>query len=307
MVYEIKISGAEQDDGKIELQRLILLAQSITDIARGALQLRLMGLSNERGRRSERIGKALKINLTDLKKGSTILELQCDSFKETLEGQQGDLFQKAILEQLPDKTPMSLVIESFKEALEYKEEITYLDKPLLKRLKEFKKIFVSPNEALTISNQGSIQEIQLTKKDFEKIRTLEESIPEAQEIIINGIVEELKFSKLRVGIATKDGFVNAILSEELEPVDISKYWGKELTISGNMYFQPNGKPSFIYIERIFSPDISDKYFSKTPRKETVEQQIQTKLKQQKHTNRLKEIVGQWPSDETIEEILKDLD
>ena len=202
---------------------------------------------------------------------------------------------------------MSLVIDSFKQAMNFDEETNQLDKPLLKRLKDFKKVFLSDDERVFISNQGSIPELELKRSDFKKIGNLEQSIPEPQEIIINGVVEELKFSKLRVGIKTKDGLVNAVLSEELEPVDISKYWGKELTIAGRLHFQPSGNPSFIYIERIFSPDISDKYFSKSPKKANVEQQIQNKLKHQKHTNFLDEIIGQWPDDESIEDILKDLD
>jgi len=47
MIYEIRLAGAEQDDGKIDLQRLIELAQSLTDIAKGALQIRLMGVSSK--------------------------------------------------------------------------------------------------------------------------------------------------------------------------------------------------------------------------------------------------------------------
>lgn len=307
MKYEIRLAGADQDDGKIELDRLVQLAQSITNIARGALQVKLVGISNEKGRRSEKISTALKIKLSDLKKGSTILELECDSFKSTLEGQPGDLFKSEILEQLPDKTPMSLVIESFREAMNYNEDSTFLDKPLLKKLKDFKKIFVSNDESLTISNRGSIPEITLRKSDFKKIGVLEESIPEPQEIVINGVVEELKYSKLRVGIATKQGIVNAVLSEDLEPMDISKNWGQELTIAGRMHFLPSGKPSFIYIERIFSPDKFDGYFSKPFHKLNIEQQIQKKIKHQKHNNLLGDIVGQWPGDESIEDILKDLD
>jgi hypothetical protein len=307
MKYEIRLAGADQDDGKIDLDRLVQLAQSITSIARGALQVKLVGVSNEKGRRSQKISTALKIKLSDLKKGSTILELECDSFKSTLQGQPGDLFKSEILEQLPDKTPMTLVIESFREAINYSEDSTLLDKPLLKKLKDFKKVFISNDELLTISNQGSIPEISLRKSDFKRIGILEDSFPEPQETVINGVVEELKYSKLRVGIATKQGLVNAVLSEELEPMDISKYWGKELTISGRMHFLPSGKPSFIYIERIFKPGELDDYFSKPVNKLNIEQQIQKKIKNQKHTNFLGDIVGQWPGDESIDEILKDLD
>lgn len=210
MKYEIKLSGAEQDDGKIDLQRLVLLAQSVSDIAIGALQIRLLGISGEKGRTSELISNALKITLSDLKPGSTILELECEPFKKTLDGYQGDAFRPEIFRSLPDQTPMSLVMESYREALNYKEEANYLDKALLKKLKSVEKIFVSKEEALTITNQGKTPDVQLKKVDFKKIQSLEESIPEPREIIINGVVEELKYSKLKVTINTKEGPVSGI-------------------------------------------------------------------------------------------------
>ena len=135
---------------------------------------------------------------------------------------------------------------------------------------------------------------------------LEESIPEPHEILINGIVDELKFTKSRVTVATKEGVVNGILSDELEPDDISKYWGKELTISGRAHYLPGGKMSFLYIEKLFEPSEADKYFSKPSKKETVEQQIQRQQKTLKNRNLLNEIVGEWPGDESIEEILNGL-
>lgn len=307
MIYEIRLAGAEQDDGKIDLQRLAQLAHAVTEIAKGALQIRLQGFSTDKGRKSDRITNALKIKLADLKIGSTILELECETFSETLKGQQGDVFKPEILVNLPTQTPMGLVIESFRQALDYKEEASELDKGLLKKLKHFEKVFVSDDEIVTMANRGSIPDLTLKKKDFEKIQILEESIPEPQEIIINGIVDELKFSKSRVTIATKEGTVNGILSDDMEPHDISKYWGKELTIAGTANYLAGGKMSFLYIEKLFEPTEADKYFSKPSKKETVEQQILRKQKALKNGNHLSEIVGQWPSDESIEEILNALD
>ncbi len=307
MIYEIRLAGVEQDDGKIDLQRLAQLAQIISEIAKGALQIRLQGFSIERGRTSERISNALKIKLADLKKGSTILELECETFGETMAGQQGDVFRPEIIQELPSQTPMSIVIDSFRQALDYKEEANQLDKALLKKLKHFQKVFISDEEFVTMSNRGSIPDLKLKKKDFEKIQILEESIPEPQEILINGIVDELKYSKSRVTIATKEGTVNGVLSDELEPEDISRYWGKELTIAGTAHYLPSGKMSFLYIEKLFEPSDADKYFSKPSKKETVEQQILRKQKILKNGNHLSEIVGQWPGDESIDEILNALD
>lgn len=307
MIYEIKLSGTVEDDGKIDLQRLALLAQSISEIAKGALQIRLLGISNERGKKTERITNALRISLSDLKKGSTILELECEPFKKTLEGLQGNVFNSEIFEKLPDQTPMSLVVASFNEALNYNEENNHLDKALLKRLKSFEKVFISSDEFVSIANQGSIAELTLSKKDFKKIQTLEESIPEPQEIIINGIVDELKYSKSRISVATDDGMVSGILGDNIEPAEVSKFWGKKLTIAGTAHYLPGGRMSFLLIEKIFEPTASDNYFSRTTKKETAEQQILRQQKKLKYANHLSEIVGEWPGDESIDEILNALD
>jgi len=322
MIYEIQIGGSEQDDGKIDLLRLAQLAQYIIDIAKGALQIRLQGYSAERGRPSERVNNAIKIKLSDLKEGhlannwqpvskyakqsSTILVLECSKLAESLQGQQGDVFKPEMLSELFNQTPVGLVMESFRQALNYKEEASQLDKALLKKLKYFERLFVSEDEFVTLSNRGSIQEVKLTKKDFKKIQVLEESIPESQTIIINGIVNELNYFKSRVSIVTDDGPVNGILGEELDS-DISKYWGKQLTIHGTAHYMPGGKMSFLYVEKIFEPSSADKYFSKQPKKETVEQQIQRQQKSMKGRNQLRELIGQWPGDESIEELINALD
>lgn len=307
MNYEVKIAGGENDKGKIDLVRLVQLSQSIIEIARGALQIRLQGFSIERGRKASRITDALKIQLSDLKQGSTILELECEPFSDTMEGLQGNFFRPELLDELPRQTPMSLVIDSFHRALDYKEDDDQLDKGLLKKLKFFEKVFISDEEIVTMSNRGSVPDLTLKRKDFKKIKILEESIPEPQDVIISGIVDELKYSKSRVSINTAQGVVTGILSDELEPDRISKYWGKELTIAGTAHYLPSGKMSFLYIQKLFDPSEADKYFSKPSKKETIEQQIHRKQRTFKSQNFLSEVVGEWPGDESIEEILNALD
>ena len=235
------------------------------------------------------------------------MELECDAFANTLGGQQGNMFYPEQWKELPSQTPIALVMETFREALNGGEEANYLDKSLVKKLRGFERIFLNSEEQITFSNRGSIPDIKLQKKDFTKIQSLEESIPEPQAMILNGVVDELKFSKLRVTISTKEGVVNGVISDELEPADISKYWGKEVTLAGTAYYQPNGKMSFLYIERIYEPNEADIYFSKTQKNETVEQQIKKQQTQLKQANHLNDIVGMWPGEESIEEILNSLD
>jgi hypothetical protein len=76
-----------------------------------------------------------------------------------------------------------------------------------------------------------------------------------------------------------------------------------------MHHKP-GKRFSIEIERIFDKEAGDDFFSKRPKHENLEEQIQRQLAEGKDLNPLKLIVGSWPGEETDEEfdeLLKSLD
>lgn len=307
MNYEIKIENATETKGTIDLHRLSLISDSIRKVSEGALQIRLRGISLTKGRKKISLKDALKVSLTGIKEGSTVLCLESEKFEKTLEPYQTDLFRWEAQQQLPQQTPMSLFIKSFQDAMNKDYEQDLLDKPLLRELKHLKNAFLNDGETLIISNQNSLPELQLKKEDFKKIKVLEDEIPDPEPVILNGIVESLKYSKLKVQIKTKEGIVDGFLSEALSTDDIAPFWGKEITITGTVHYKPSGR-SVIEIERVFEAGEGDNYFSKKPKSETVEQQLERQIRE-KGGNQLAQIMGKWPGDETDEEfeqLLKEL-
>ncbi len=84
MKYEIKIENSSEPSGTIALQRLALLAESVMKISEGALQIRLRGISLTKGRKKTSLKEALKVSLSDIKQGSTVLCLESEKFEKTL-------------------------------------------------------------------------------------------------------------------------------------------------------------------------------------------------------------------------------
>ncbi len=310
MNYKIKIDNAFEEEGKIDLRRLTDIAEGILHIAEGALQIRLTGISFTKGRKVSYLNDALSIKFSGIYKGSTIIELECEPFQQTLSKIQYDLFKQDVYAQLMKDTPVSLVIKSFNDALDEKASKDFLDKSLLVELKQFNNVLRSPKEKMSFINQGSFAELSLGKKDFDKIEILERETPEPQNIILNGRIEVLEYSKSRVKIITEEGLVEAFLGNEIKPETIRNYWGEEVTIVGIANYKPGGTLSYVIINKIFKPDEGDKYFSVKPETEIVEQQIQRQLKEKGYKNKFGEIIGKWPGNETDEEfeqILKNLD
>jgi hypothetical protein len=122
-------------------------------------------------------------------------------------------------------------------------------------------------------------------------------------VILNGFLKSLRYSKRKVCIVTKNGAVDCFLSETIAPDEISPFRGKEVTITGKVHHRSDKKP-VVEIERVFKAAEGDQYFSKIPKSETVEQQIRRRLAEQGYKNRLSEIVGKWPGDETDDEFEK---
>ncbi|MDX2046137.1 MAG: hypothetical protein SFU87_05095 [Chitinophagaceae bacterium] len=300
MKYEIKIDKAKEAKGKISLQRIALIADSIRKVAEGALQIRLRGVSITKGRKKFNLEDALDITLAGLRGGSTCLDLETTTFAETLEPVQLDVFRQEAQKDLPQQTPVSLFMKAFEEAVKDNPSADLLDKPLLKELKNLKKAFFSNEETMIISNEGTVEQITITHETFAKIKILEEEIPNSQPVIINGKVELLRFSQQKAVIETEEGMVEGFLGEAVEPSHIASFFGREITIAGTAHYKPGGK-SVIEIERISEPATGDAFFSKKPRTETVEQQIQRQVKEGKQPNNLEEMQGLW-KEETYEEL-----
>lgn len=213
-----------------------------------------------------------------------------------------DIFRQEEQIELPKHTPVSMFINAFHDALDESSSQEYLDKPLLRDLKNFKKVFNTDKEKISIVNQGSVTQLELTRTTFNRIKTIDDELPKPESIIVNGKVDLLHFSKFKVKIETQEGIVEGIIGDEIDPDEIAKYWGKEVTITGTQHYKPGGR-YVVEIQRVFEPEAGDEYFSRKKKTETVEEQIQRQLRENNYQNRLPEIVGKWPGDEEFDELL----
>ncbi len=107
MKYEIKIEHALERNGTIDLLRLEAIAEGIRKISEGALQIRLRGVSLTKGRKKISMKDSLKVSLTSLKEGSTILCLESEEFANTLAPYQTDIFRLEAQQELPKTTSFS--------------------------------------------------------------------------------------------------------------------------------------------------------------------------------------------------------
>lgn len=306
MNYDIKIKGKLKNNGLMEFDRFNLLTQNTKEIAVKSLMLKLAGYSEIKPDRV--IKQSLDLRLSSFNvpaKNETLITVDCDPFEKSLKNIQFNLFKPT--EDLLKLTPMALVIQSFSAALKDDGDKDNLDKPLLKSLMKFQKNFVTNEEVFYLSNRNSIPGIEIKKEDFKKIESIEESIPAPSKVIINGKLDEMKYSKGKLVLITSKGNVNSFIKNNSLMEKVVAFMGKEITINGLGHYKPSGQLSFVEIFEFSEPGKSDKIFSRAPVAMDVEQQILFQLKEGKKKNSLVDIVGKWPGNESLKEILEELD
>ncbi len=311
MNYDIRIVGEDEDNGLLEFDRLATLTKTTKDIATKALMLTLRGYSDITP--DKRLKNALKMfveNIQGNESEGTALTIDCRFFEDTIKGLQYDIFKPK--EEVLKLTPMALVINAFHAVLDSDQEQADLDKPLLKSLRSFKKNFISENEIFYLANRGTVPEVKLSKEVFQKIEVLEDSIPEPQNTIVSGQLDEMKISKARLGLATTEGMVNLIAKDDAAIRGLVDYLGKDVTIQGKAHYKPNGLLSFVEISEFYSPTSRDSVFSRIPRATTGSQQVLFQTKEKKPGNSfdaLKALSGLLKddiSDAEFSEMLKDV-
>jgi len=247
--------------------------------------------------------------LRGLSVGSTVLHLECEPFKTTLSGVQGNLFHQEILRRLPDQTPIALVMESFQDALNPESSGEMLDKNLLQDLQNFKKVFVNAAQTVQFSNRGSLPDLNLKIKDFSRLKQIEDTIPKPQLVMISGRVEELKFSKAKVTFIPDQGRpFTGFLGENVAPAEMAKLWGQKATIRGTANYKPNGQMAYVEIGSVTLATEADAYFSRVLERETAAQQMERLRLEGKGQGRKISAMLQQFADEiwetSIEEYLK---
>ncbi len=310
MNYDIKIIGENEDNGRIEFDRLAMLTKSTKDIATKALMLQLRGYSDITP--DKHLKKALHMFLEnivgDVNEG-TSLTIDCKHFSETIKGVQLDVFKPK--EDVLNLTPMALVIRSFHAALDSEKSEVDIDKPLLRSLMNFKRNFISDNEIFYLANRGTVAEVKLTRDDFKKIKVMEESIPEARNIVIYGELDEMKMSKGKLGLLTEEGSVTLIAKKDTDIKNLLDFMGNEITVRGKAHYKPNGDLSFVEIQDFNTPQEADKYFSSIPVAKNVQQQLFNVVKIKAKNNSFDALKGlsgllkDEISEEQFEEMLKD--
>lgn len=306
--YRLRIQGLSTPAGKIPVRALLDFLHQVTECAERGLRLAVDGASVKTGRPPAWLEQATDFTFAGVTKGSTVLEIEAPTLGTVLgdQARQTDFWVKP--PEL-DETAVSYVTKSIRDATAENLESDYYDGGVLKSLMAFKPFLKGRANEVQIQSAKRPQEnVRLNLATLEKAERLKVRTSEPQALLISGLLNRIEHSERRFQLVLSDGqAVPGRVDEEFISAEgMREYWGKKVTVRGTVFFRPSGRVQMIAAQQFKPMEAGEEIFEYIPRVQTVAEFVQETAKSADGRNWLQNVWGQWPGDEPIDDILRDL-
>jgi hypothetical protein len=305
--YSIRIKGLKSADGTIVASELAELLTSLQLAGQRGLRLLLDGASVKRGSVPQWLEHSTDFLITGFARGSTIIEVEAPAFGSTLEPEmiQGDFWREMPKE---DDSVFTVLQNSLRDVEAENVDSDRYDRGVLDSLVKFGRFFRHA-EYLEISRKDGREAVfSITADSVKHVEKLRSNTPEPQTMVVSGKLEQItyKTGRFLMEMPNGDKLNGRVHPEFLETEDLRNLWGKKVSVKGPVHFKPSGVARFIDAELLKSMDPTEEIFERLPVAIQLEASFSGLVEASKVPVDVAEIWGQWPGDESIEELLADL-
>ncbi len=307
--HTIRLQGFDLENGKISFSLLAKLNEQLLRLAESTLRSFVDGNSTlKRGKQAEWLTQSLDFNLSGLKSGSTILEVEAPLLKETMGNMQVPMFGDLPMDEVTSTSALGLGLYAFDRAIQGDVNSFILDKHLLKEMRHFGKFLSKKGSSIEVSSGKKSKTIRLKKEVIEKIKTIEDKTPASIKTKVTGVLDVLKHSNNQLELIVDDSKrIRAVLSEQLAISELTHFFGKEVTVSGTANYNPSGDVISFEISGYKPVNKKEKYFSQLPKPLFEETDLKRIANEQNykgyHTEKVKKITRQMEVEESLEDLL----
>ena len=308
MNYKFKLKGLKTPDGTISIRALQLLVDTLTETCERGLRVAVQGESVKRGPIPGWLARSLDFTVTGIKKGSTTILVDAPALGETAPDQikQQDLW---FTKPTQEDTAITLVSRSVKEVVSQNFESYAYDKGVLDGLLSFDTFFKTYGDKLIVqASRRPDENFSLSASELEKVRELKAEIPEPIAIVISGKFDVIQHSspKFHLVLSNSQVILGKLDRDILNVEDMRKFWGNKVTIKGILHFHRGRKIRLLEAQSIKLAEEGDEVFERLPSQGKPLTLFDLEIQKLDANPALKDIWGQWPGDESIEELLAEL-
>ena len=305
--YDLRLIGLPSPPGHISAALCVRIVASLQTAAERTVRLKVSGDGKSRGRKPAWLQAATDLTITRLDRGSTVMGIEASPLAEAVPKHFGEsLFDTSGPSGV---TCLDLVARAVRAAREDGPEVRVLDASVLKALHKMGTAVDQPGAAWTLTSRRTRQTLCSVDRDLKmRAESLLRAIPPARLELVTGRLNAIAHEEERFRLVLGDGSVlPGYLNPDLNREVLRPLWGEPVTVLGNVFFRPDGRAQVVEVQRIAEESTENEVFGTLP---TAEGEAMPDLLARAGTRegsaRLMDLVGTWPGDEPIEDLLAQL-
>lgn len=244
----------------------------------------------------------LDFTFVGLRRGSTLLDLKAPCLGDTADRKvfQGHLWRDPLR---PEDTALDLAAYAIKEARDGNPSGARFDRSVLQAIQGLGQAAGTAGvryelEALDGVGAGFVLDDQICQK----LAPISEDIPAPKAYIVSGRLDQIMHRDGHFRLIFEKGkkLTGRVDSKFIDIESLRPHWGKPTTIEGIVSFRSDGRARLIEARRIRVRSNGDCVFDELP---TQSKLIDTDLEKKAAAFDPMTIIGKWPGDESVEELL----
>jgi len=204
----------------------------------------------------------------------------------------------------PTDTGFDLWADVIAEVAAENADSTRFDRPLLKRLRRFRKCLEGPFRELLITSRRYPKESPcvLNAPVIENAHRLSSATPPPQQARVSGTLDMIRASTRTFALILDAGkeAKGVLLSGDMDR--LRQLFRQRVVVLGKAVYRASGRLLRIDAYEMREASQEDAFFSTVPRPVTPALDVRRVLREQSHKKGVASIFGKWPGDETDEQI-----
>jgi len=301
----ITLTSDEHFGQRLPSDRLGHLLVDIQDSVRQSIAMAFRGESASRGRPPASLHAAADLRLVGYSgRDETMLVFEAPKLGSVAPGlyQQGEFFWTE--RPSPEDTGFDLFGDVLADISQNKDDSDRFDSRLLRKLQKFGSMLERDFRDIRIESRRNPtgRPACLDARTIEQARTLYDRTPPAQAAMIVGTLDMIRVSTQTFGLRMDGGQEVRCVLTEGDVAALSPLLRKSALVSGRAVFRASGSLLRIEAEHVQEATEKDTFFGNLPKPVRRTFDLRRVLHEQRHKRGVAAILGQWPGDETDEEI-----
>lgn len=270
----------------------------LVDAVEEAVRLRVEGRSRARGSKPAWLERAAGFEV-ELTQGSTVLELEAPPLAEVCPAvfAQGELFEPVAA----DRSSIDVFADSLADVIGRERDSDLYDEGFLDTVLDLGKVFDQGIESVEF--EGS-RVVAVRGEDLPGVRDLRRSIPPDQRVRLAGMLDSLRHSNrtFEIVLAGGESVRGVLAAESGEIAEVGPQLGSMVTVEGTAKFRASGRLLRLDADWISATSGDAALWSAPPRPLFAPLGPADLRLPQGPRSGVAAIFGQWPGDESEEEV-----